>query len=152
MKIKYLFIACLAILITFSACTDTSALEQQITTLQEELETTKAALAEAQTDASGFIHTVFFWMNENAAEEEIAAFEKGLQSLSKIETVEKFYWGKPAETPREVVDNSYDYALIIHFKDAAGQDAYQPHQIHQDFVSNSSGVWDKVIVYDSLVE
>ncbi len=151
MKIQQLF-ACLLLLSLSTACADTTAMEQQIETLQGALEEAKSALEEAQMDSSGFIHTVFFWMNEDASEADIAKFETGLKSLSKIETVEKFYWGKPADTPRDVVDNSYDYALIIHFKDAAGEGVYQPHQIHQDFIAASNGAWDKVVVYDSLVE
>lgn len=136
------------------ACTDT-ATQQELELVKQELAKTKADLQQAMAegvDESGFIHTVFFWMREGITEAERTKFEKGLQSLSQIETVERFYWGKAAGTAREVVDNSYDYALVIHFKDAAGQDAYQPHDIHQKFVSDANNLWEKVVVYDALLE
>jgi len=114
----------------------------------------KEVIKEVQApDETGLIHTVFFWLKEGNTPEQIATFEKGLASLSKIETVKKFYTGKAAATEeRGVVDNSYDYALIIHFADLAGQNAYQPHKIHQDFIAASKDVWEKVVVYDSQVK
>ncbi|MEM6701044.1 MAG: Dabb family protein [Bacteroidota bacterium] len=51
-----------------------------------------------------------------------------------------------------MVDHSYDYALIIHFADQAGHDAYQPHEIHQAFVANNSSLWTQVKVYDTSLE
>ncbi|MEM9886531.1 MAG: Dabb family protein [Bacteroidota bacterium] len=150
------YLVLLILSISLFSCQDTSQLETQIADLEAQLSETKAQLSEAQAniqEEGKFIHTVFFWMKEDMSEEEREQFESGLQSLSEIESVKEFYWGEPADSEkRAVVDNSYDYALIIHFEDLAGHDAYQPHDIHQTFVANSSELFKEVKVYDSLVE
>lgn len=137
-------------------CGDAAQLEEQVQLLQEELDVREATIDSLQQAASdegpGFIHTVFFWFNEGVTEEEKTTFMEGLKSLSEVPTVREFHIGPPAGTPREVVDNSYDYALILHFDDKEGQDAYQVHPIHQAFVETSEGVWERVQVYDTLVE
>ena len=99
----------------------------------------------------GFIHTVFFWMKDDISLKERSFFEEGLEKLSEIESIQKVYWGPPAMTPRDVVDNSYDYAFIVHFKDAHAHDAYQVDQIHLDFIEASKHLWEDVQVYDNLV-
>ncbi len=136
-------------------CGNAAQLEEQVQLLQEELEVKESAIDSLQQMTSaepGLIHTVFFWFNEGVTEEQKNGFIEGLQSLKDVETVRNFYIGPPAGTPREVVDNSYEYALILHFDDKAGQDAYQEHPIHQAFVQGQEGVWERVQVYDTLVE
>ncbi len=99
-----------------------------------------------------FIHTVFFWLNESVSEAEKIAFETGLEILGSVPSIEKFYYGKPAGTPREVVDNSYDYALIVHFQNAEAQDEYQEHEIHLEFIDQFQHIWEYVKVYDTILE
>ena len=142
--------------LSLTACQDVSTFENQIVDLKNQLDSTQNLLIQAQStmqqDAK-FIHTVFFWMKEDMTEAEHEQFQAGLQSLSKVESVKRFHWGKPADSERrEVVDHSFDYALIIHFADQAGHDAYQPHEIHQAFVANNSSLWTQVKVYDTKVE
>ena len=119
---------------------DLTTFENQISDLKSQLDSTQNLLTQAQStlqqDAQ-FIHTVFFWMKEDMTEAEHEQFRAGLQSLSKVESVKRFHWGRPADSERrEVVDHSFDYSLIIHFADQAGHDAYQPHEIHQAFDCN----------------
>lgn len=136
-------------------CGNAAQLEEQVQLLQEELEVKESMVDSLQQIADaepGFIHTVFFWFNEGVNEEQKNDFIEGLNTLKDVETVREFYIGPPAGTPREVVDNSYDYALILHFDDKAGQDTYQDHPIHQAFVQAQEGVWERVQVYDTLVE
>lgn len=125
----------------------------EITELREEIEEKDADLARLQTELEtdgGLIHSVFFWMKDGASEADIQQFEEGLTSLAEIESVKRFYWGTPAATPeRDVVDGTYDYALIVHFEDVKGHDVYGPHDIHEKFIEESSGLWDKVVVYDA---
>jgi hypothetical protein len=111
----------------------------------------EAGTAEAAPSAT-FVHTVFFWMQDSLSEENRQVFLEGLERLKTIETVQHGMVGTPAGTPRDVVDNSYDYALILHFADVAGQDAYQVDPIHQDFVAASQGFWERVQVYDTVLE
>ena len=57
--------------------------------------------------------------------------------------------GKPAATPkREVIDDSYDYALELDFADLAAQDVYQAHDTHTAFIDACKPMWRAVRVYD----
>lgn len=98
-----------------------------------------------------FIHTVFFWFVENATKEQIEAFVKDVNTLGTIPEVAAFYSGPPAGTPRDVVDNSYGYAINVHFKSKEDHDIYQDHPIHHAFIKNQASFWIKVQVYDNLV-
>lgn len=98
-----------------------------------------------------FIHTVFFWLKKDITEEERHLFRQGVHSLGNIDTVQQFYAGPPAMTPREVVDNSYDYAINVLFASKEDHDIYQEVPIHQKFVEDCKQYWEKVLVYDNLV-
>jgi len=139
----------------FGSCDPDGPLEEQVQLLQEELNLTRRTIDSLQTVAParpGFVHTVFFWFEKGVTEEQRAGFLEGLRWLAEVPTVRAFHMGLPAGTPREVVDNSYDYALILHFADKEGQDVYQQHPIHLAFVENHQAVWSRVQVYDTLVE
>ncbi|MEL6943396.1 MAG: Dabb family protein, partial [Bacteroidota bacterium] len=114
----------MAATLSLTACQDVSSFETQISDLKSQLDSTQNLLTQAQSamqQEENFIHTVFFWMKDGMTEAEQEQFQAGLQSLSEIESVKKFHWGKPAGSEnRDVVDHSYDYALIIHFADQAG--------------------------------
>lgn len=99
-----------------------------------------------------FVHTVFFWLNDTATIDDRAEFEKGLEELGKTPSIAEYYYGKPAGTPRGVVDNSYDYAWIVYFSDAAAQDAYQDDPIHLEFIEKYNHLWKEVKVYDTILE
>jgi hypothetical protein len=150
MKYSLLFLLSL----TFLAC-DNSNLESKITDLEAKLETAEAALAEAEqtlADKPGLIHSVFFWLKEDLSEADEAAFIAGVESLKTIRSIKSCYIGPPAPTEeRGVVDNSYSYALIVHFEDVTGQDAYQVDPIHLKFVEDHQDKWTKVVVYDNLI-
>lgn len=96
-------------------------------------------------------HHVFFWLNNPESKEDQAKLIEGLKTLRKIETIRQLHIGIPASTEkREVVDNSYSVSELMFFDDVAGQNVYQSHPIHQEFVKNYSHLWAKVIVYDSV--
>ncbi len=100
--------------------------------------------------AKQFIHIVYFWLNQDLTQESLRSFEKGLKSLGTISTVKSFSWGTPADTPRDVVDNSYDYAIIVLLEDVVGHDAYQEDPIHLRFIQDHNDKWTRVQVYDTL--
>jgi hypothetical protein len=105
-----------------------------------------------QDQIPGFIHNVFFWLKEETSEDEKVSFLKALKKLAEIKTVRSLYAGKPAGTPRNVVDNSYDFALIVHLDDKEGHDAYQVDPIHDAFAASQSHLWAKVQVFDVLTK
>ena len=105
-----------------------------------------------EKDETAFIHTVFFWMKDSVTDDQKADFLlNGLQDLTRCPQIYKVFYGPPAGTPRDVVDNSYDYAWICHFKSKADHDEYQIDPIHDAFVENYKRLWARVQVYDSLL-
>jgi hypothetical protein len=97
----------------------------------------------------GVIHHVFFWLKDPSSNENLAQLIAGLQTLRKIKTVREVHIGTPASTEqRDVVDNTYHASELIFFDKLEDQESYQNDPIHQQFVSNCSHLWEKVVVYD----
>lgn len=109
-------------------------------------------VASAAEDTPGLIHTVLFWLRDDLTEQERRAFVVDNQSLAEIPSVQRLYFGPPAATAaRDVIDSTFDYALILHFADLAGQDAYQVHPLHLEMVEQHSDKFERIVVYDSEV-
>ena len=144
---------CLLCFILLTACNQVdTTMQNELTALKEKLAAAEKALATPAKDETAFIHTVFFWMKEEVTEEQKADFVKnGMGKLKECPQLYRVFYGPPAGTPREVVDNSYDFAWICHFKSAADQDAYQTEPIHLKFVEDYNHLWEKVQVYDNVL-
>lgn len=100
-----------------------------------------------------FSHHVYFWLNNPDDPSDREAFEEGIASLLEIEEIKSWHFGVPAETAeREVVDGSYTYSYLVFFENAAAQDVYQDHPIHLRFVEDYGHLWQKVVVYDSVLK
>ena len=95
-------------------------------------------------------HHVLFWLKAETTEEQKSAFRKGLESLEKIESVTNFHVGTPAPIDRAVVDTTYTFSLVLFFEHMAGHDVYQVHELHQAFLEEFRGLFDKVVIYDAL--
>lgn len=96
-----------------------------------------------------FVHVVFFWLKPDApagAQEQLVSDCRTY--LSKIPGLSMFDVGRPAMTPRDVVDNSYAVGLLTAFADKAGHDAYQTHPLHLEFIDRNKANWSRVQVYD----
>jgi hypothetical protein len=97
-----------------------------------------------------FFHVVFFWLI-NDTEEVSRKFEQEVrQYTSQIDVIRTIHIGTPADTDRDVIDNTWSYSLILTFDSKKDQDIYQDHQAHLTFIENASSLWDKVLVYDSI--
>ena len=94
------------------------------------------------------IHTVFFWLKPGLDEEQIVRFEDGLRLLMTCRTVKDGYWGKPADTHREVVERSYSYGITLFFDTLAEHNAYQQDEDHLRFIERCSALWERVRVFD----
>lgn len=129
-----------------------TTMQTELNNLKQKLATAEKALAEANQKETAFIHTVYFWMKEDVTEAQKADFIKnGCGALAKCPTIQNVFYGPPAMTPREVVDNSYDVAWIVHFASAEDQDAYQKEPIHLKFIEDYQHLWERVQVYDNLI-
>jgi hypothetical protein len=93
-------------------------------------------------------HNVYFWLKEGLSDSDLLEFEHGLDTLMMISLVINGYYGKPANTNRAVVDNTYAYGLTLTFKDTADHNLYQADPIHLAFVEKNSAKWTRVQVYD----
>jgi hypothetical protein len=101
--------------------------------------------------AEPFNHTVYFWLKEpdNAAHR--AAFEESLSTfIQNSDFVRSMHLGVPADTDRPVIDTSYTYSLALTFDSAEDQDRYQEEPAHLKFIEESSDLWERVVVYDSI--
>ncbi len=97
------------------------------------------------------VHHVFFWLKNPDSQEDLAKLLAGLRTLAGIDTVRGIHIGVPADTEqRGVVDGSYSASEILFFDDVAGQDAYQVHPIHKQFVADCEHLWERVVVYDVM--
>ncbi len=98
-----------------------------------------------------FTHVVYFYLNNPDDPEDRSAFETSLKKFmnNSLYARTKFI-GIPAETPRDVVDNTYTYSLILTFSSEEMQNKYQEEPSHLLFIKESAHLWNKVIVYDSV--
>lgn len=112
-----------------------------------------SSFSKPQSNSLGgnFVHTVYFWMKtpEDAASN--ALFTKNLRTfLDAVDVIQSYHIGVPANTPRDVVDNSYSFALIVTFTDKDAHDIYQEHAIHKKFIADTQHLWTRVQIYDSI--
>ena len=96
-----------------------------------------------------FVHTVYFWLRPGTPK---AAHRQLVQDcrtyLASVPTVRELFAGIPADTPRDVVDNSYAVGLTVVFNDRSGHDIYQVHPSHNKFIRRNQKHWQRVQVYD----
>jgi len=93
-------------------------------------------------------HNVYFWLKEGLPNSDLIEFEKGLETLTKTSLVISGYYGKPANTSREVVDHTYSYGLTLVFNNTNDHNLYQADPVHLAFVDKNMSKWARVLVYD----
>ncbi len=136
MKIKHLFLSFLLVILI--GCQTSPELPSTVSV--------------AENRAGQVVHHVFFWLNNPESESDKQQLIEGLNSLKGIEEVKELWVGTPASTlEREVVNNSFHVSELMIFESVEDQDAYQEHPIHKQFVENYSHLWERVLVYDMIV-
>lgn len=151
MKFRLLFFLCLFAMISCHRQGEHHSNDKNIHS-DEEANHEHNGQVEMKNNESTLAHTVFFWLTEESTEADKKNFEEGLRKLSTVESIDKFFWGPPAATPkRDVIDNSYDYAINAFFKDLASQDAYQKDPVHLEFIEKYKQLWARVQVYDNQI-
>jgi hypothetical protein len=96
------------------------------------------------------IHTVFFWLNDDAPEgEQRRLVEDCMMLLGKVPGVRHIWAGPPAATPpRPVIDGSYNVGLTVVLDDLRAHDVYQEHPLHKEFIARRKEHWKRVQIYD----
>ena len=98
-----------------------------------------------------FRHTVFFWLKEPKNKLHRNTFETSLKRfIDNSKFVQNKHIGTPAETDRAVIDSTYTYCLSVSFLNKKDHDNYQEESGHVTFIEESSSLWEKVLVYDSV--
>jgi hypothetical protein len=98
----------------------------------------------------GFFHIVFFWLIDKSPEVEKKFLKELKDFVKEVEEIKKVHIGPPADTDREVIDNTYSYSLVVTFDSKKEHDIYQEHAAHKRFIENASSLWSKVLVYDTV--
>ena len=96
-----------------------------------------------------FSHIVIFWTKPEVENSEQRLIDGLNHYLPDIPGVISMHVGKCAPSDRPVVDQSYQIALNITFKNKIVQDEYQVHPQHVEFVEKVfKEVCGKVVIYD----
>ncbi|RAV30174.1 Dabb family protein [Sinomicrobium soli] len=98
-------------------------------------------------------HYVLFWLKKTLNRDEKEAFTGFFDLLRKVPGIRSFYYGGPADSKdREVVDNSFDYNLMIQFDSLEALEVYGVHPLHMEAIEQYGHYWEKVTVHDSVLE
>ena len=97
------------------------------------------------------LHNVYVWLKKDVTPEQRTTFENELIKLKEIPYLVHGFVGKPAPTPpRPVTDHSFEYSLLLHFKNLDDHDYYQTDcEHHKRFVDTCKPFFERVIVYDT---
>ncbi|GGC39711.1 hypothetical protein GCM10011386_34720 [Parapedobacter defluvii] len=130
-----------------AACASpTSKQEKDQTTENQETNTT-------MEDNEVIAHYVLFWLNDGLSEQEINDFSGFFEELKGIPGIKSLHYGRAAAThPRDVVDNSFTYNLLVFFDGMDEINAYETHPVHLAAIDKYSKFWNKVVVHDSVVK
>ncbi|MEJ2162438.1 MAG: Dabb family protein [Robiginitalea sp.] len=98
-----------------------------------------------------FTHVVYFWLNNPDDPDQRQQFETSLRKLFRNSLYTKTnFLGSPPKATREVVDDTFTYAMMVTFESASAQDAYQKEQAHLDFIAEAGHLLKKYVVYDAV--
>jgi hypothetical protein len=110
-----------------------------------------AGIAAAANQCRQIVHHVFFWLKNPASTADRDKLIAGLRTLRGIQEIRELRIGVPAATEqRSVVDSSYQVSELMVFDSVEDQRRYQEHPIHKAFVAACEGLWERIVVYDSV--
>ena len=94
-----------------------------------------------------FIHMVFFWLKNPNNQNDREIFKTLLtEFINTNPQVVTTHIGEPADTNRSIIDNSYNFSLVVTFPDLATHDAYQNDPSHLQFIEKAKSLWKKVVI------
>lgn len=98
------------------------------------------------------LHYVLFWLKPGLTEKQVKEFTGFFEELRKIKLIKSLSYGRAAgTTKRDVVDNTFTYAMLAGFDSIADQDRYQTDPAHEAAIKKYSGFWQKVVVHDAIM-
>ena len=98
-------------------------------------------------------HNVYFTLKDNSAAERKRLMEACKKYLAGQPGVLFFACGPRAEgCTRDVNDQDFDVGLHLVFRHVDDHDRYQADATHGTFIAECKANWEKVRVFDSVVE
>lgn len=92
-------------------------------------------------------HVVLFKFKEDVSQDKIDELIAGYKALpAKVEEMKHFEWGPDVSV--EDLHQGFTHCFITTFENAAGRDAYIPHEAHQAYVKELFPHLDKILVVD----
>jgi Tol biopolymer transport system component len=95
-----------------------------------------------------FSHVVIFWTDPNKPDAPNEVTIAANKYLTSIPGIVNFHIGKMVTSHRDVVDQTYQVALNIQFRNKQAQDEYQDHPQHLEFVKQVKPLLAKLVIYD----
>jgi hypothetical protein len=94
-------------------------------------------------------HVVVVWVNDDVSDRQISKIIEDTQVLRSIAVVQDLKVGRPVESERASVDDSFSFALAVTFKNSADMQAYIIDETHIAYVKSAiKPVLKKIVVYD----
>jgi len=94
-------------------------------------------------------HLVICWLDEAIKEDEIEMVIDETRKLSSIPGVQDFSVGKPVQSDRAVVDDSFTFAIAMRFRSQKEMESYLTHDLHVGYVNEIlKPRASKITVYD----
>lgn len=104
------------------------------------------ASAEPQTPVH---HVVIVWLKDHGNPEAQKRYIELSRAQSKLPMLVRYQIGTAVPGGREVVDSSYDVAIVASFENKAALDAYLQHPEHQRVIDEAlKPMVDHFVVYD----
>ncbi|MCA8951444.1 MAG: Dabb family protein [Planctomycetes bacterium] len=109
-----------------------------------------AAVGERRPPAGTVDHIVLIWLQQPGDQAAIARIEATAADLARaIDGIVDLNVGRALASDRDVVDDSFDVALVMRFRDAAAMNAYLVHPVHVRAVTEVlQPLTARLLVYD----
>ena len=81
----------------------------------------QGAFADPATGLTGelpgeFVHVVFFWLIDDTVDTRSKFMSELRKFIDHVDVIKTKHIGSPADTDRDVIDNTYSYSLILSFE------------------------------------
>ncbi|MDM9630352.1 Dabb family protein [Robiginitalea aurantiaca] len=97
-----------------------------------------------------YTHVVYFWLKNPENVQDRKVFDVALRNLFKDSRyTQTNFLGAPPKATREVVDDSFTFAMIVTFESAEAQKAYQTEAAHLKFIEQTKHLLERFVVYDA---
>lgn len=94
-------------------------------------------------------HVVVVWVKDDVSHKQVSKIIEAASVLRSIDVVQDLKVGRPVESERAIVDDSFSFALTVTFENNADMQAYINNEAHVAYVKSAiKPVLKKIVVYD----